>query len=220
MESKECTKCKIEKSLEHFTKRKASKDGKNYKCKSCQNKATKKYRENNLEYFKKYRVDNAEKLTEYFKQYDKTEHRKKSYSRDFQKHKEERIKKMNKYNTERRKNDDLYSLTHNMRSMVRRVFRQGGYKKNTKSANVLDCTYEELLKHLNDNLYGFVYGDDGLDVDHIIPISSGGTQEEMIKLSHYSNLQLLPSEYNRYIKRDKLFNKNHFKEWLAIKFKL
>ena len=44
----------------------------------------------------------------------------------------------------------------------------------------------------------------GWDIDHIIPISSGNTEEEIIKLNHYSNLQPLCSKINRDIKRDRL----------------
>jgi hypothetical protein len=44
----------------------------------------------------------------------------------------------------------------------------------------------------------------GWDIDHIIPISSAKTEEEIIKLNHYSNLQPLCSKINRDIKKDKL----------------
>ena len=44
----------------------------------------------------------------------------------------------------------------------------------------------------------------GWDIDHIIPISTAKTEEEIIKLNHYSNLQPLCSYTNRVIKRDKV----------------
>jgi hypothetical protein len=44
----------------------------------------------------------------------------------------------------------------------------------------------------------------GWDVDHIIPLSSVKTEEELIKLNHYTNLQPLCSKINRYIKRVKI----------------
>jgi len=42
----------------------------------------------------------------------------------------------------------------------------------------------------------------GWDIDHIIPLSSAENEEDLYKLSHYTNLQPLCSYTNRYIKRD------------------
>jgi hypothetical protein len=42
----------------------------------------------------------------------------------------------------------------------------------------------------------------GWDIDHIIPISSAKTEEDVIRLNHYTNLQPLCSYTNRYIKKD------------------
>ena len=42
------------------------------------------------------------------------------------------------------------------------------------------------------------------DIDHMIPISSAKTEEELIKLNHYTNLQPLCSYVNRFIKKDSM----------------
>ena len=42
----------------------------------------------------------------------------------------------------------------------------------------------------------------GWDMDHIIPLKTGKTEEDIIKLNHYSNLQPLCSYTNRNIKMD------------------
>lgn len=44
----------------------------------------------------------------------------------------------------------------------------------------------------------------GWDIDHIIPTSSANTEEELIKLNHYTNLQPLCSYVNRYVKKNNL----------------
>ena len=47
--------------------------------------------------------------------------------------------------------------------------------------------------------YGVVW-----DIDHIIPLSTALTEEDVLKLNHYTNLQPLDSYINRFVKRDKL----------------
>jgi len=44
----------------------------------------------------------------------------------------------------------------------------------------------------------------GWDIDHIIPISSAESEDDIIKLNHYTNLQPLCSYINRVVKRDKI----------------
>ena len=44
----------------------------------------------------------------------------------------------------------------------------------------------------------------GWDIDHIIPLSSAKTEDDIIRLNHYTNLQPLCSYTNRHIKRDKI----------------
>jgi hypothetical protein len=39
-------------------------------------------------------------------------------------------------------------------------------------------------------------------IDHIIPISTANTEDEVIKLNHFTNLKPLCSYTNRYIKKD------------------
>ena len=41
----------------------------------------------------------------------------------------------------------------------------------------------------------------GWDIDHIIPISIAKTEEDVMKLSHYTNLQPLCGFINRCVKR-------------------
>jgi hypothetical protein len=44
----------------------------------------------------------------------------------------------------------------------------------------------------------------GWDIDHVIPVSSGMTEEEVVKLNHFTNLQPLCSKINRDIKRNNI----------------
>ena len=46
------------------------------------------------------------------------------------------------------------------------------------------------------------------DIDHIEPLSSAKTEEDIIRLNHYTNLQPLCSYYNRHIKKNFLIKPN------------
>lgn len=41
----------------------------------------------------------------------------------------------------------------------------------------------------------------GWDIDHIIPLSTATTEEDIVKLNHFTNLQPLCSYVNRVIKK-------------------
>lgn len=42
----------------------------------------------------------------------------------------------------------------------------------------------------------------GWDLDHIVPISSASSQDDIIKLNHFTNFQPLCSKVNRDIKKN------------------
>jgi hypothetical protein len=115
---------------------------------------------------------------------------------------------------ERLKSDILFSVEKSIRNNIYDCFKRNGYKKSSRTYEILGCTFEEFKIHLekmfedwmnweNKGLYNgeLKYG---WDIDHRIPISSATSEEEMIKLNHYTNLQPLCSYTNRYIKRDHL----------------
>jgi len=62
---------------------------------------------------------------------------------------------------------------------------------------------KEEIKEYNHGLYNGQLNY-GWDIDHIIPLSSVKTEEDVIRLNHYTNLQPLCSFVNRVIKRDKI----------------
>lgn len=51
MNKKTCTGCKVEKDIDSFSKNPTNKDGRNYKCKSCQSKYLKKHYAKNKQYY-------------------------------------------------------------------------------------------------------------------------------------------------------------------------
>jgi hypothetical protein len=182
--NKKCLKCNEIKEINSFSKDKSSKDGYLTQCKYCR----KEYYELNKNL------------------YDRTEYMKK-YKNDNKSRRNDKLKIRRKY-------DILFNLTNNMRSRINETFKSNGYTKNSKTIQIIDCSFEELKEYLESKFEPWMNWDNrglynselnyGWDIDHIIPLSSGKTEEEIVKLNHYTNLQPLCSKINRDIKKDKL----------------
>ena len=103
-------------------------------------------------------------------------------------------------------------LSHNIRAAIRRSLISSGYSKKFKSEIILGCSISEFKTHIenqfeiwmNWNNKGFYNGKSnyGWDLDHKIPLSSAISEDDIIKLNHYTNIQPLCSHYNRDIKRN------------------
>lgn len=164
----------------------------------------KEYQEKNKEKFAEYsrnfRKNNPDKIKEYDKKRDKEQRRisrRKSYKK-------------------RRENDPIFRMSENIRRQILLSLQRGGYSKNSKTEQILGCSYYEFKLHLEKQFepwmnwenYGKYNGElnYGWDIDHVIPVSFGDTEDELIKLNHYSNLKPLCSKVNRDLKR----NNPHF----------
>ena len=145
--------------------------------------------------FKKYYQENAEHLKQYQKDYLSNEDNKDK------RRKTHRIYKNNKI-----KNDELFKLKEQLRNMIRWSFYRKGKRKKCRTLDIIGCDYDtfyyHLLKTFKDN-YGYEWdGQEPVHIDHITPIAQASTEEEIIKLCHYKNLQLLKAKDN-IEKRDK-----------------
>jgi len=112
---------------------------------------------------------------------------------------------------------ELKKIHNSIKRRIREVIYKNNFEKTKSSSLIIGCSWVDLKIYLEDNDYGFKVSDSSLDLDHIIPISSAKSIDDVYKLNHYSNFQLLPRDYNQHIKRDKPFNKEHFEDWLKLK---
>ena len=236
---KKCNRCFIEKELSNFCKNISKKDGLEIYCRECNKEYKKGYHFKNKEIIKEkksiYYINNKSKLLERVKEYNKEnkEIRKEYFKKYYINNKEiilERVKEYNIENKEirkeyireylknRKKNDILFKITTDTRKVMSNYFKRNGYGKNSKTQNILGCSFEEFKSYLeckfedwmnweNRGLYNGEFNH-GWDIDHIIPLSSAENEEDIIRLNHYTNLQPLCSYINRYIKRD---NVNYLK---------
>lgn len=185
------------------------------------------------EYNEKYYQENKEReLTRVKKYYQENKEREREKAREYyHRNKEEINKKRSKsfkdgknrdkinkrrrvYNKNRYNNDPLFKLTSTIRSLISLSIKRSGYSKSSKTTEILGCSFEELKSHIESKFeswmtwenYGKYNGElnYGWDIDHIIPLSSANTEEDIIKLNHYTNLQPLCSFINRDVKIDNL----------------
>jgi hypothetical protein len=205
-----CSSCNELKSLENFYKGKNYKDGHIGQCKSCKDIINKDYKEKNQEKFKEYNRSN-----------DRKEYSKKYYiqnkenilikSKDYYENNKELVKNNSKkYIYKKRKNDNLFRLKESISKILRRSFLSKVEDKNIiigisliDLKIYLESKFEPWMTWENYGKYNgeFNYG---WDIDHIRPLSIATTEDEIIKLNHYTNLQPLCSKINRDIKKDKL----------------
>ena len=172
----------------------------------------KKYYEENSEklsdYKKKYYEENCDKLKEKSKKYrEKNKEHIKEKSKKYREKNKEKINERNKkYTKNRQKVDLVFKLSKRIRSMISTSISKSGYKKESKTFEILGCSFDDFKVYIelkfeswmNWYNYGTYTGkySDTWQLDHIIPISSSGTIEDIYKLNHFSNLQPLCSRMN------------------------
>jgi len=133
-------------------------------------------KDSKLEYAKKYREENKEKVQEYF-----------------DKNKNKIYKQRAKREKARRKEDVSFRITQNLRFRLRNAIKKN--QKITTTIEYIGCTIEELKIHLELRfIKGMTWENYGKwHIDHILPCSSFdmSKESEQRKCFHYTNLQPL-----------------------------
>ena len=174
-----CSKCEIEKHLTSFYKR-----GLGYKshCKECSSIYGKNYytlnKDVHNEKMSKHYIDNRE-----------------NYRKTNKIYKENNKEKVNKiarlYNRRKRDEDVLFKLKQNLRVRIKEYMKTKNITSKNKTFDFVGCEPKMLIKYIeeqfNNGLSWENYGE--WHIDHIIPLSSAQTEEELYKLCHFTNLQ-------------------------------
>jgi hypothetical protein len=94
---------------------------------------------------------------------------------------------------ERRFLDPLYAFKEGVRSQVNRAFRDKNYTKNSKTKEILGCEWSDLSRHIESQFVDGMGWNNRNEwhVDHIVPLASAKTMEDIVLLNHYTNLQPL-----------------------------
>ena len=166
---------------------------------------------------KAYKVANKDKIRAYQKQYeeenkDKISAQKKKYREEnkdeirakkkqhYEAHKDEKIAQVVAYKRNRRQTDDAFRLLDNCRARLTRALK--GNLKTAKTFELIGCTPDELLEHLERTISPEVRAlrDDEVEIviDHIIPCAAFdfSIAEHQRICFHYTNLQYLDAPTN------------------------
>ena len=98
----------------------------------------------------------------------------------------------------RRKTDPLFKLAMNMRGRMRLFIKKSGFNKNKSTFKLIGCTPDELKLYLEKKFKeGMTWKNHGnWHIDHIKPLASAKSVDEINILFHYTNLQPLWAEEN------------------------
>jgi hypothetical protein len=211
----------LEKENDFFSKDKNKKDGLNINCRSCCRNLYNDYRikneskekERQKRYNKGKRNIDKEKMKVYKNEYYiKNKDRLSENAKTYRSENREFLNNRRKLNINRRLND---IISYSIRSGLKKI----NHRKNSRTKEILGCDLSEFKLYIESKFdtwmnwenWGKYNGEFnyGWDLDHIIPISSAQSKEDVIKLNHYTNLQPLCSKINRFIKADSInFNIN------------
>jgi hypothetical protein len=202
-----CKKCFIKRVMENDNDEKRLKRNKwridnnynkNYYYLNIEKEKTRKKenKERNRETTRKYYANNKEKIANTVKIYreknkEKIRIRVKEYEKRNKDKKNERQRKLReKYVT-----NPVYRIRYSLKERVRVFLKSRKMQKNNKTFEMVGITPAELKEYLEkqfkEGMSWDNYGLHGWHIDHIIPISSAQTEEELFKLCHYTNLQPL-----------------------------
>ena len=93
----------------------------------------------------------------------------------------------------RMRSDQMYATTRRVRNRTAAAFRLGGYSKRPLTKIVLGCDWETLKAHIEERFAPGMSWDNRREwhIDHIRPLASAMTEDDLVALCHYTNLQPL-----------------------------
>ena len=126
----------------------------------------------------------------YYKDVEKS----REYQRQWrQKNLETRRKQQREYNQHKRLTDPLFLAKGRLRGRLRKTIQLKKFSKKSKTSDIIGCSWEQLKDHIESQFVGGMAWENRnlWHIDHIVPLSSAKTIEELEKLCHYTNLQPL-----------------------------
>ena len=111
---------------------------------------------------------------------------------------------------ERYENDSLFKFRKLIQNNIRNSFKRKGFSKTSKCCEILGADWDVVKRYFESKfLDGMSWDNQGeWHIDHILPISTAVTEEDVLRLNHYTNLQPLWAEDN--IKKSDVLTKESY----------
>jgi hypothetical protein len=202
---KKCKKCCIVKSVQEFPIQITTKDGYSPLCRDCKNLESREFIEKRKKEklyvspneIKKCCVCKEEKsITEFYSSINTRDGVRGNciecdkLSRDKYKD-QQNVRRVSRY-----KNDPIVKLKKILRGRLSKYIK----RKSVPMNNIIGCDWNELKSYIENKFVdGMTWGNHGQygwHLDHIIPLDSATTENDVYKLSHYTNLQPLWAKDN------------------------
>lgn len=95
------------------------------------------------------------------------------------------------YQKQRREKDPTFALAGRIRCRVGAFLKSSGVRSTTRTSEMVGCSWGELRSHIEGQFAtGMSWSNGGeWHIDHIVPLVLARTEQDVIELSHYSNLR-------------------------------
>lgn len=219
MTTKVCTKCGVEKEFEAFHKKAKGRVGRVGQCKACiaaygklyrvkfrdvKSQSDKNYREKNKEALKikqkEYALKNRERICDRAKKWQRDNPE--AFKARRNKWTAENKDRVNDYKKqwmrEKRETDPCFYLTQIVMAQVNKALFARGGNKPKRTSEYIGCDWDALLIHIERQFTDGMSWDNRGEwhVDHIIPLATANTVEDVIPLLHFTNLRPLWAKDN------------------------
>ena len=110
-------------------------------------------------------------------------------------YKQENRQKCTDYERIKRQTDPVYRFRSSFICLIRGYLRKKNYKGGKKTWEIVGCDFDAFLAHIQSQfedgmtLENYGHGEGEWNIDHIIPICTAKTDEDIERLNHYSNLR-------------------------------
>lgn len=104
----------------------------------------------------------------------------------------------NEWRRRKRRECDLFLLKDRLRARLRAALRGKGWGKKGSTRDIIGCSWEHLVAHIESQFKpGMTWANRRKwHIDHIVPLATAETEEDLYRLSHYTNLQPLWAKEN------------------------